>query len=778
LTEQKLELSTVKRLTDELSKAVANALIKTGRVQSHSSDETQDLGSRHDLSDAARCTWMISCLLSLSKRALIPDNLRARSSGNAIRELGTQFFGTKTFHLDDCEMALVTGKTIAAIEESFTNTELSSAFTAALSVLQQYLKAPKKEKTESSVSNALFTGWVYQYLLQQSERGLKKNGGLRGQSGNSPFYTKWFTPHWIAEFLVEDAIKNPDMTFIDPACGAGHILVPALERSVALLIDEGLQKKEALKIAIEKLIYGVDVDQALTAAAHFSLYIAARDIDLATPLKTSNIFTVVDNSIKDDVRPSLAGSLCLAFEGSHLSKFTHLRRVGCEDLLELRSLPKKFGALAANPPYMSMRHMPRELSQFLKQNFPLSKYDLYSAFVELSLKLLEENARASIICQQSFLSISRYKPLRQLVKEESKIETLIQLGSGSFPSRSGEKVNNAIITLRKVSKDREIGLETLLHFARILYPEEKRDAETRGIKSVLDIREHSNAFDETESKTTLAPWCPAFVQELFEKYPPLQNTDNGIVAINGLFTCNNKLFVKTLDEVSESEIHEYVPYDKGGGKKWYHSTRYLLHWIDNGKVIREYRASRGQSRSLPGEEYYFREGITYSYIGTQGFKARLLSPDSIFDIASSSVFAPEALRMYILGFLNSALVRYLMGVLNPTINFQIGDLRKLPYAKPDSSTQFAVSKLAEEAVALAREVEKLEGKASDDDFLAWARAKENVIQSDIDRLIFALYEVPSRVQKQILKDPWVVRGQKNIFTAAARRLRSSAIKQD
>jgi hypothetical protein len=259
--------------------------------------------------------------------------------------------------------------------------------------------------------------------------------------------------------------------------------------------------------------------------------------------------------------------------------------------------------------------------------------------------------------------------------------------------------------------------------------------------------------------------------EMFDNHPPLQNGPDGIIVVNGLFTCNNKMFVKKLDDVPEDRRHEYVPYDKGGGKKWYHSTPYLLHWVRGGDEIRDYRVSRGQSRCLPGEAYYFKPGITYSYIGTQGFKARLLSPESIFDIASSSVFTPEPIRLYMLGFMNSSLVRFLMGVLNPTINFQIGDLRRLPYAQPGTTTQFEVSKLAKTAVNLAREAEKLgiEKRKEDSEcseFLSWARAKETIIQKDIDKLIFELYEVPAKIQKQILQDPWVVRGQKDVFANA------------
>ena len=678
-------------------------------------------------------------------------------------------------------MACAVGSVI--LLHKFADEDFDAFLDIASSTLLALKSGSSKNGIEGAMTDALFAGWVYQYLLQLSEREWKKSGVSHEKTGDSPFYTKWFTPLWIADFLAEDAIRTTGATFVDPACGAGHILVPALKRSVKLLTESGYTRDAALQTAIEKLIFGLEIDADLSAASAVSLYLAARDIDAATALSAANIYTVVEQSKDSAYIASLGGSLCLGLENSaKQTTSTFLKQVGKDDLIPLQRLPAQFGAIAANPPYMSMRNMPTALSEFLKQHYPLSKYDLYSAFVELSVKLLENGARASLICQQSVLSISRYKPLRELISEKCSIDTLIQLGSGSFPTRSGEKVNNAIITLRRVSQQTSAGDARPFYFARILYSEEKKQAERSGIRSILETRQPQALMPKPESKTMMAPWCPPFVHNLFDKdkYDRLQNKSNDIVVINGLFTCNNKLFVKTIDEIATDELAEYVPYDKGGGGKWYQTTRYRLHWVDSGDVIREYRASRGQSRSLPGEDYYFKAGITYSYIGTQGFKARLLSPDSIFDIASSSIFAPDNLKMYMLGFMNAALVRYLMGVLNPTINFQIGDVRNLPFAKPDSSTQFAVSKLADEAVLLAQAVEQFDFQqpsVENDEFSSWARAKERVIQSDIDSLIFSLYEVPSKVQKQILNDPWVVRGQKNVFAAAPRRRRPPALLQ-
>lgn len=757
--DHKSDLSCVKRLTVELSKALSNT--QTGRSQAAAAQEIgtakKEAENPFALEPGLQMTWLFACLVSLSKRRLLPHRLAGGPLEQAISPIAQAIFGFESLQTDNCAMANAAGLWIENLFGCTDSDNLEEATRRTIDCLLKWTKRtqdpkPKEEQfsdiARAALSDSLFSGWVYQYLLHRSGRQLKKNAS---SDEHTPSYTKWFTPSWIAEFLVEEAITKPNQTFIDPACGAGHILVPAFNRSVALLVESGSSKSLAVKTAIEDLIYGLDIDAQLTASANFSLYLACRDIDEKIELPAAGVFAIEGRG----------GSLQLKAMGS--SSADLLLSDASESRFPLSKLPQEFGALAANPPYMSLRNMPEDTSEFLKQHYPVSKYDLYSAFVELSIGMLEKNARASMICQQSVLSISRFKPLREFIEQQSTIETIVQLGSGSFPARAGEKVNNAIITFRRRADDDPSSCSPKMRFARILYPEQKKQAEIFGIKSLLNSTDMETINSTSTTKPTIAPWCPPGITALFDKHPPLQDSSSGIVVVNGLFTCNNKMFVRRFDEVSEDERHEYVPYDKGGGKKWFHSTPYLLHWQKDGDAIREYRASRGQSRSLPGENYYFQPGITYSYIGTQGFKARLLSPDSVFDIASSSVFTPEPLRMYMLGFMNSSLVRYLMGVLNPTINFQIGDLRRLPYAKPDSMTQFAVSKLAEEAVDLARKVENMEGNLIDLNFIAWAKSKEKVIQSEIDKLIFALYKIPAKLQRQVLEDPWVVRGQKNVF---------------
>ena len=54
----------------------------------------------------------------------------------------------------------------------------------------------------------------------------------------------------------------------------------------------------------------------------------------------------------------------------------------------------------------------------------------------------------------------------------------------------------------------------------------------------------------------------------------------------------------------------------------------------------------------------------------------------IFDVAGSSLFPEDVPTM--LAILNSSAVRQLLAAINPTVNFQVGDLRELPIPRGSS----------------------------------------------------------------------------------------------
>ncbi len=651
----------------------------------------------------------------------------------------------------------------------------------------------------------LLAGWVDQCLGEKVRRllaGIAPDADAQSARSRDiepsllPSLTQWYTPEWIGKFLVEESVdkhylerSEPGPAVFDPACGAGHLLVPALNRMVAARCTRSSAAvDEVVDAILQDQLFGCDIDRHVVDLTALSLYLASRELVPTGELPLPNLF-----HFDIDSEGSAIGSLWLGLE--QIPSDVSVWNLDNQMPLHASPLNRQFDVVLTNPPYLSHRLMPPEVSSFLKHNYQAGHFDLYAGFLQLAMRLLSPGGRMAMICQQSFMSIQRYAALREELTERCDVQCLVQLGPGVFAARAGEKVNNAIIVARRrsdtssgrgashapgsVLPEESRGDE--IRCWRVLQPAQKMLAEEHGIASLPETGVPHSQF-AIISGAPFSFWCPPAIARLFQAHPPMESQETGITLTNGLFTCNNAKFVKSHWQVQTEELSEYVPYDKGGGHKWYRTTPYMLHWGADGEAIREYRAKRGQSRRLPGERFYFRTGITYSYIGTKGFRARLLSPDSIFDIASSAVFSDRLDALYLLGFLNSSLARFLLGVLNPTINFQIGDLRRLPLAMPTQGVAEAVIEQASTAVELARDLDALDTSSPrfsrpvllcfdrdgniESAFRCYVEFVEGLNQSEtacqrlIDDLIYDLYQIPASKRALIESDPWVARERK------------------
>ena len=77
-----------------------------------------------------------------------------------------------------------------------------------------------------------------------------------------------------------------------------------------------------------------------------------------------------------------------------------------------------------------------------------------------------------------------------------------------------------------------------------------------------------------------------------------------------------------------------------------------------------------------GKSHYFLEGVTWTFISSSSFAARYTPSGFVFDVSGSSLFVEEP--KLITGFLCSNLCYNILQALNPTLNFQVGNLKSLP----------------------------------------------------------------------------------------------------
>lgn len=605
----------------------------------------------------------------------------------------------------------------------------------------------------SLAADPLAMGWAYEWLQLGKLKESKENKGTIESSHHTKpenkelQTTQIFTPKPIAEYLAQSlspafaSLPPQAQAILDPACGAGHLLLPAAHVWLAsqdFAQSQPARKEELLKQLLEQVLWGLERDKELVEITGFALYLFCRKIggssnlpaDLNLPIPQIYYLTATTGSLALGLEPIAAKDL--RGQGKNLSD----------------CIPNEFAAVVMNPPYLSTRTMDSTTAEFLRRHYTQGSGDLYTAFIELAVRLLAPGGRLATIVQKSFLFIQRYRKFRLSLLEACKLKALVDLGPGAFSSRPGEKVSSAILIFEKknapITDEQPTASQEHIEYGRTLNGQLQKIDQASALQTIRNISGNPFALD-----------CPSALGRLFKDLPALADCSH-IAAVNGLFTCDNKLFVKQRSALTAAEAKHYVPYDKGGGKKWYHDTELCLRWLNDGDEIRDFRQARGQSRSLPGEEYYFQPGLTYSYIGTKGFKARLLSPDSVFDIASSAIFTTKADLNYLLALFNSSLYIYLLSVLNPTINFQIGDIRRLPYKEPNGA-EAELAKLAAQAIVITKQARA----QNDPGVNAAAMQAEATLQEAIDELVFELYQVNQSLRNAIAQNTWVQASRRN-----------------
>lgn len=134
--------------------------------------------------------------------------------------------------------------------------------------------------------------------------------------------------------------------------------------------------------------------------------------------------------------------------------------------------------------------------------------------------------------------------------------------------------------------------------------------------------------------------------------------------------------------VSARSQRKWFPYNKGGEKRrWYGNQTCVVNWVNDGYDIKHFCDNSGKQRSvIRNPEYYFRPSISWSDVTSGNNSFRVYPKGFLFDVSGMSCFDMKD-RLNMLGILNSKLYSQLAKLLNPTLHFQIGDFRKLPYTE-------------------------------------------------------------------------------------------------
>lgn len=181
-------------------------------------------------------------------------------------------------------------------------------------------------------------------------------------------------------------------------------------------------------------------------------------------------------------------------------------------------------------------------------------------------------------------------------------------------------------------------------------------------------------------------WVSESLRALFETLPGLEKV---APPKHGRYTGDNFRFLRFWWEVGRtlvaSNCHDtnaardsgrrWMPYMKGGEhRKWYGNQEHVTNWLNDGQEQKEFPGSGERN-----PEYYFRAGVTWTDLGASGFSARISPGGFISDVSGSCAFPGSSDSIPgLLAVLNANTTGYLLGLVNPTMHYQVGDLSRLP----------------------------------------------------------------------------------------------------
>ena len=592
------------------------------------------------------------------------------------------------------------------------------------------------KKEDIPAATQLFTPrWIVEYMVQNTvgKLWLQNRPGSRIRE-HMPYYIESFSGN-SEDYLKLGSIE--ELKLLDQACGSGHILVYGFELLHKIYEEEGYSPSEIPQLIIEKNLYGLEIDERAAQLAGFALMMKARsyhrrffrkevkpnitcftdlmlgvdevkaifdelhisipksleeDLDLCR--QATNLGSLIQPQTALETLEAIYDKLTSAIESSDLfirSNIQELQRV----ISQLIPLSKNYHCVVDNPPYMGGGNMNKELSTFVKKNYPESKADLMACFMEAGLASLNPKGFLGMINQHSWMFLSSYEKLRVKLIKSIQFDTLLHLGPRTFPEIGGEVVQNASFTFVKAKPTNKGSYIRLVDFD---------NSELKRTKALEAIQNPQCGWFYTANQkdfekipgSPIGYWVSDKLIKVFDG-PVIKNVAK---VVTGMTTADNERFLRYWFEVHKNLVYnnnrsaKWFPYQKGGDyRKWYGNNELLVNWENSGYEIKHNIDSitkKVRSGSY-NEEYFLEHGITWTYITTRTLSVRYVPSGYKFDNKGSMVFFETDCSLYSeLGFLCSSLAQRISTILNPTISFQPGNMSMMPYIKLDKTHEILI----------------------------------------------------------------------------------------
>lgn len=591
-----------------------------------------------------------------------------------------------------------------------------------------FAKKGKFEADEIPAATQIFTpNWIVKYMVQ--------NTVGRIYLDNNPYTTLAYKEKW--QYLVEPAEPTPaeailhyneltDLKVADLACGSGHILNECFDLLYDLYITEGYTRVETITHIFQDNLTGIDLDPRAQQLSLFALTLKACQCDhsfadahclprvltmpkVQLPLPADTRLAVEIDAANTLLKDADSLGSIMKFNLTPAAREWVVSRAEENEAAALIiALTEQYDALVMNPPYMGGGNMNEVLSKYVKDNYVDGKADLATVFVEMMMQRSSVHGRYAFIIPPSWMFLSTFEGLRKSIINNQTIDSLLHLSRGVFGADFG--ASSTVIANTKSSdacgtyfrliertfqefdqKHLQLLFEkTLLnHDFHYLFADYSKDVED------LVYTEHGAKIyysNVPQANFEKIPGCPIgywVSEKILSRFAGNLALSAVCKPTQGLATADNARFLrywhevnlekigfgmKSAEEAKESGL-KWFAHNKGGGfRRWYGNQDYVINWMDDGKELYSFKGA-----VIRNPSYYFKHSLSWPKVCSNDISFRYYPDGFIYDCAAMSIFFnSDKEYTYYLAYLNSKVVHSVLEILSPTLNFEVGQISKIP----------------------------------------------------------------------------------------------------
>ena len=586
-------------------------------------------------------------------------------------------------------------------------------------VFASFKNKKKAEAEDIPAATQIFTpNWIVKYMVQNTlgRIYLDNNKGSDLAKDWKYLVDTPTAPDSIYRYAELESLKVADF-----ASGSGHILNEFFDMLYSFYVEDAYDSREAVECIFRKNLIGIDLDTRAKQLSMFSLLLKAcqknaRFVDAKVLPRVYDMPSVCREDFRDTMGHFFAAynlddtgysyqelydAFALMENASNFGSTMKFKiSSGCRNFIEIcvaqyednpqqveafgplvdafriiLALTDKYSAIAMNPPYMGNGNMNAELSDYIKKNYPNSKADLFSVFMDVAIDGLASNAKYAMINMHSWMFLSSFENLRKDILVHYSIDSMMHLGPRTFDELSGEVVQNtAYVVSNRAPQENESGTYFRLVDGKDCSDKERmfldgNDNHTRGVY-YADVLQTN--FEKIPG-SPIGYWVSNI--SIFDESTLEQNN---FISGGRNKTHDNEKYVRFFWEIdlSTQKWHKYA--NAGGIRKYFAIEWFVVDWSDD---ARSFYDSHG---GLLNPLFWEKKGITWNLISSSIAGFSIKSSDLVYSSGSPTIFNSDySYDYYTLGFLNSVVAKFLLKLFNPTINTTAGDVLALPFIKRD-----------------------------------------------------------------------------------------------